>query len=115
MEQEYYSSKHFTAEQIDQRLLQGTYDDAVDSGYPGTREEFNRQVATMVSSSGHSTGDQEVDNAYTKVINEAIRKVPQTLTESEKAQARTNIGAVSSDDVSTAIANAITNTLNTEV
>lgn len=51
MEQEYYSSKHFTAEQIDQRLLQGTYDDAVEAGYPGTKEEYMAQQAKMVSSS----------------------------------------------------------------
>ena len=99
MEQEYYSSKHFTAEQIDQRLLKGTYDDAVVAGYQGTKEEFDHQVATMVSSSGDSTGNQEVDNAYIKVISEAIRKVPQTLTETEKFQARTNIGAISGDDI----------------
>lgn len=99
MEQEYYSSKHFTAEQIDQRLLKGTYDDAVVAGYNGTKDEFDRQVATMVSSSRDSTGNQEVDNAYIKVISEAIRKVPQTLTETEKVQARTNIGAISSDDI----------------
>ena len=99
MEQEYYSSKHFTAEQIDQRLLKGTYDDAVVAGYQGTKEEFDRQVATMVSSSGDSTGNQEVDNAYIKVISEAIRKVPQTLTEAEKTQARTNINAVGKTDI----------------
>lgn len=47
---EYYISKHFTAEQIDKRLLQGTYDDAVSNGYNGTKEEFLTQLANLISS-----------------------------------------------------------------
>lgn len=100
MAQEFYASKYYTAEEIDQRLLQGTYDDAVEAGFRGSKEEFIANMATMVSSS-QSTGSEEIDDAYTKVISEAIRKVPQTLTEAEKAQTRTNIGALGSDEFKT--------------
>ena len=37
----YYKSK-FTGEEIDQRLAQGTYDDAVKAGFTGTKEEFDQ-------------------------------------------------------------------------
>ena len=35
-----YASKYFTCEQIDERLLQGYYDDAVAAGFEGTFQEF---------------------------------------------------------------------------
>ena len=35
-----YISKYFTAEEIDQRLLQGYYDDAVKAGYTGTKQQL---------------------------------------------------------------------------
>ena len=35
-----YLSKYYTCEEIDERLLQGYYDDAVAAGYEGTKEEF---------------------------------------------------------------------------
>ena len=37
----YYKSK-FTGIEIDQRLAQGTYDDAVKAGFTGTKEEFDQ-------------------------------------------------------------------------
>ena len=39
----YYKSK-FTGEEIDQRLAQGTYDDAVKAGFTGTKEEFDQLI-----------------------------------------------------------------------
>lgn len=35
-----YTSKYYTCEQIDQRLLQGYYDDAVANGFTGTIADF---------------------------------------------------------------------------
>ena len=35
----FYKSK-FTGQEIDARLAQGTYDDAVKAGFKGTKEEF---------------------------------------------------------------------------
>ena len=37
----YHKSK-FTGEEIDQRLAQGTYDDAVKAGFTGTKKEFDQ-------------------------------------------------------------------------
>ena len=35
-----YKSKYYTCEQIDQRLLQGYYDDAVAAGYTGSKAQY---------------------------------------------------------------------------
>ena len=42
-----YRSKYFTAEEIDQRLLQGYYDDAVKAGYKGTVDSFKSNLAKI--------------------------------------------------------------------
>ena len=44
-----YTSKYYTCEQIDQRLLQGYYDDAVAAGYKGTKDEFVSGLNNVVS------------------------------------------------------------------
>ena len=44
-----YTSKYYTCEQIDQRLLQGYYDDAVAAGYNGTKDEFVSGLNNAVS------------------------------------------------------------------
>lgn len=98
MAQEFYTSKHYTAEQIDQRLLQGTYDDAVEAGYPGTKEQFLNHLASMVSSSPVLQAES-IDDPIYKAIHNAILKTPQVLTEAEKIQARKNIGAISKSDI----------------
>lgn len=46
-----YVSRYYTCEQIDQRLLQGYYDDACEHGFTGTIEEFWTKVL-----SGSTTG-----------------------------------------------------------
>lgn len=35
-----YTSKYYTCEQIDQRLLQGYFDDIVEAGYTGTKAQY---------------------------------------------------------------------------
>lgn len=42
-----YKSKYFTAEEIDQRLLQGYYDDAVSKGFTGTFDDFKTLLAKI--------------------------------------------------------------------
>ncbi len=42
-----YRSNYFTAEEIDQRLLQGYYDDAVKAGYKGTIDSFKSNLAKI--------------------------------------------------------------------
>ena len=39
-----YTSKYYTCEQIDQRLLQGYYDDAVAHGFTGNIAEFWEKI-----------------------------------------------------------------------
>lgn len=51
-----YRSKYFTAEEIDQRLLQGYYDDAVNNGYTGTKENFLSDLLSSLSNSNKSLG-----------------------------------------------------------
>lgn len=47
MSEEYYNSKYYSCEEIDRRLLQGTYDDAVKAGYTGTKEQFDSLLARL--------------------------------------------------------------------
>lgn len=47
-----YNSKYFTCEQIDQRLLQGYYDDVVEKGFEGTKEEFLLKLVSNLTTTG---------------------------------------------------------------
>ena len=58
---------------------------------------------------------EEVENIEENLVANALRKTSQTLTDAEKEIARGNIGAVSYNELNSAIENAITNTLNTAV
>lgn len=42
-----YTSKYYTCEQIDQRLLQGYYDDAVANGFTGNIKEFWEKILSI--------------------------------------------------------------------
>lgn len=42
-----YTSKYYTCEQIDQRLLQGYYDDAVANGFIGNIAEFWEKILSI--------------------------------------------------------------------
>lgn len=42
-----YQSKHYTCEEIDERLLKGYYDDAVSKGYSDTFEQFQTELASI--------------------------------------------------------------------
>ena len=97
-EQEFYTSKYYTSPEIDQRLLQGLYDDAVKMGYPRSKTEFESQLASVVSSK-RSSDNEELKDPYISLITEALRKTPQTLTEAEKTQVRENIDIPSTSDL----------------
>lgn len=97
-EQEFYTSKYYTSSEIDQRLLQGLYDDAVKMGYPRSKTEFESQLASVVSSK-RSSDSEELKDPYISLITEALRKTPQTLTEAEKTQVRENIDIPSTSDL----------------
>lgn len=61
-----YISKYFTAEEIDQRLLQGYYDDAVSNGFKGSFEDFKSLLAKIPKIESNS----ESINAIKVNINE---------------------------------------------
>ena len=54
---EEYVSKYYEAAQIDQRLLQGYYDDAVQAGYRGTKAQFLENLAKLISIEGNYVVD----------------------------------------------------------
>ena len=43
-----YKSKHYTGEQIDQRLLQGFFDDVKAAGYTGSKEQFDKGLSDVL-------------------------------------------------------------------
>ncbi len=59
--------------------------------------------------------EEVVGDIEATIVTTAIRKTAQTLTEEEKRVARANIGAASTEDITAAISQSITNALNTEV
>lgn len=59
--------------------------------------------------------EEVIEEIEPTLVTNALRKTPQVLTDAEKEIARGNIGAVAYSDLNNAIANAITNTLNTAV
>lgn len=63
-ELEFHNSKYYTADEMDERLRKGTYDDAVKAGFTRSKEEFDSQIARAVSSSevtGLDDGDWSVN------------------------------------------------------
>ena len=44
-----YNSKYYTCEQIDQRLLQGYYDDAVVAGYTGSKSQYLAELLKAIN------------------------------------------------------------------
>ena len=62
-----YTSKYYTCEQIDQRLLQGYYDDAVAAGYNGTKDEFVSGLNNAVSNAIKTAKAISFDPTHTLV------------------------------------------------
>ena len=62
-----YTSKYYTCEQIDQRLLQGYYDDAVAAGYKGTKDEFVSGLNNAVSNAIKTAKAISFDPTHTLV------------------------------------------------
>lgn len=50
-----YNSKYYTCEQIDQRLLQGYYDDAVAAGYTGSKAQYLAGLLRAINYSANPT------------------------------------------------------------
>ena len=50
-----YNSKYYTCEQIDQRLLEGYYDDAVAAGYTGSKSQYLAGLLRAINYSANPT------------------------------------------------------------
>lgn len=50
-----YNSKYYTCEQVDQRLLQGYYDDAVAAGYTGSKAQYLAELLKAINHSANPT------------------------------------------------------------
>ena len=64
-----YNSKYYTCEQIDQRLLQGYYDDAVAAGYTGSKAQY---LAGLLKAINYSANPDHLITANKVVYNPAI-------------------------------------------
>ena len=73
-----YTSKYYTCEQIDERLLQGYYDDAVAHGFTGNIAEF---WTLVLSISQLKSKISVVENgvAYNNAVLEALAKKIESL------------------------------------
>lgn len=79
----FYKSK-YTGIEIDQRLSQGTYDDAVTAGFTGSKEEFDKIIVAFNSEKQellNNAQQQRADNLETesKNIVEAINELNRRL------------------------------------
>ena len=50
-----YNSKYYTCEQIDQRLLEGYYDDAVSAGYTGSKSQYLAELLKAINYAANPT------------------------------------------------------------
>lgn len=67
-----YTSKHYTCEQIDQRLLQGYYDDAKDHGFTGSLAEFWKLVLSISERVSKKEGYDLSKNDFTDKLKEKL-------------------------------------------
>lgn len=59
-----YTSKYYTCPEIDQRLLQGYYDDAVHHGFQGTIDDFWKFILSIKDCIKTSQGSVATQNNF---------------------------------------------------
>lgn len=67
----FYKSK-FTGEEIDQRLTQGTFDDAVKAGFIGTKEQFDQLLAKIQETTNAAEAAQPAESDKLETVNKNI-------------------------------------------
>lgn len=67
----FYKSK-YTGAEIDQRLAQGTYDDALMRGFDGTKEDFDILLAKLKKTSDLAYGSQQYEDNRLETINKTV-------------------------------------------
>lgn len=70
-----YISKYFTNEQIDERLLQGYYDDFVAAGFKGTKVEFFAFVLSIANKIDKEDGKGLSTNDFTNALKEKLDSI----------------------------------------
>ena len=99
-----YISKHYTCEEIDQRLLQGYYDDAVANGYTGTLKEFWAMVLSITNMVEKEPGYGLSKNDFTDELKEKLDSIDAGAKLIEKvSQLQNDAGFQTAQDVQDAI------------
>lgn len=103
-----YISKHYTCEEIDQRLLQGYYDDAVANGYTGTLKEFWAMVLSITNLVEKEPGYGLSKNDFTDELKEKLDSIDAGAKLIDKvSQLQNDAGYQTAQDVEDAINNLI--------
>lgn len=70
-----YISKHYTCPEIDQRLLQGYYDDAVHHGFQGTIDDFWEFILSIKDCIKKSPDSVATQNNFSNELKAKLDKI----------------------------------------
>lgn len=103
-----YLSKYYTCEEIDQRLLQGYYDDFVKAGFGGTIQEFWAFVLSISNKVDKKDGYGLSKNDFTDELLEKLNGIEEHANYITKvSQLENDKNYQTADDVKTAISNLV--------
>lgn len=101
-----YNSKYYTCEQIDQRLLEGYYDDAVAAGYTGSKAQYLAGLLKAINYSANPTmtADKVVYNpAISGLTSKNVQSAVDELAYKNKSQDTEIAKKANSEDVNSLI------------
>jgi hypothetical protein len=103
-----YLSKYYTCEEIDQRLLQGYFDDFVKAGFVGTIQEFWAFVLSISNKVDKKEGYGLSKNDFTDELLEKLNGIEEHANYVTKvSQLENDKNYQTADDVKTAISNLV--------